>query len=687
MKVRIGNRGMRAAWLTAAAVLAGGVTLGGCLDRPLKALNPCLVSGVVAEIAVTNIDKVDLLFMVDNSGSMKEEQAALQREFPKLIKTLTTGERPPKPSFPPAEDLHLGVVSSDMGLVGIQGIPGCDGLGDDGIMNNIPNATLGSCQATYPRFLTFVATVNDPDMTASDFTCIASLGTDGCGFEQQLESTLKALWPSVDICGHPNGCDVGPTHYETGDVIEPNRILFLGDSMGFGRLGHGDVENDGFLRNDAIQGISLIAIILVSDEEDCSSRDTRHFTPELYLDPNDPNDAQLLMQDLNLRCYYRDMADQGLPPEQKGLYEPDRYVAGLQALRPGNEKLVVFAAIVGVPPDLVSEDALKAVDFSDEAARNAYYDGILGDPRMQNVPDPSRPPGEGNLTPSCMTDNGIAYPPRRITQAVKGFGESGVLQSICQDNFGPAMDAIIEVIAKQLGAVCLPRSLVRNSDGLVGCNVVWELPVPGQAPMGTPTDCSALPYLSVPEKGKMTTDAGGAVCVVSQLAVMNKVTEMGKEGWYYDDFSTEVAQDCPAAAPQRIAFSKDAKPRTGVVVKLECLNESQSLANNRTDIMTGKDVFQPGVGDKCDEITTKTGQVLMGNEACAVTLKNGAADPDGTKDGKDSRMFCHPELNVCVLQCTTDADCPAAWVCDSRGETVMSAGKPICVNPTCGDLK
>ena len=49
-------------------VVAG--LLGGCLDRELKPLNPCLVSGVVAEIAVTNIDKVDLLFVVDNSGSM-----------------------------------------------------------------------------------------------------------------------------------------------------------------------------------------------------------------------------------------------------------------------------------------------------------------------------------------------------------------------------------------------------------------------------------------------------------------------------------------------------------------------------------------------------------------------------------------------------------------------------------------
>jgi hypothetical protein len=687
MKVRIGHRRIGTVAVAGLAVLAAGAVLGGCLDRPLKPLNPCLVSGVVAEIAVTNIDKVDLLFVVDNSGSMKEEQASLQREFPKLIRTLATGERPPKMPFPPAEDLHLGVVSTDMGLVGIQGIPGCEGLGDDGIMNNIPNATLGGCQATYPRFLTYVAGVHDPDTTASDFTCIAALGTDGCGFEQQLEASLKALWPSIDLD-------------EDGNPREPNRILFLGDAMGFGRLGHGDVENVGFLRNDPTQGISLIAVIVVSDEEDCSSRDTRHFTPELYLDPNNPADAALLMQDLNLRCYFREMADQSLPANQKGLYEPDRYIAGLQALRPGNENLVIFAAIVGVPEDLVNETARANVDFADPVSRMGYYQGILNDPRMMAVPDPSRPPGEGNLTPSCTTANGVAYPPRRFIQTlmdttdemgnVRGFGESGVLQSICQDDFGPAMDAIIEVIAKQLGAVCLPRSLVRNSDGMVGCNVVWELPVAGRAPEGTPKQCSDAPFLSVPEKGRQTTDEGGQVCVVHQIAVMDKKTVMTggiTDGWFYDDFSEDVAQDCSSATPQRVAFTDNARPKTGVVVKLECLNETQSLANTRTDLMTGDNVYQPNIGFKCDEVTTKMGTVLMGNEACAVTLKSGAPDPDGTKDGKDTRMFCHPELNVCVLKCATDADCPAAWICDSRGDTTMSAGMPICVNPTCGDIK
>ena len=277
----------------------------------------------------------------------------------------------------------------------------------------------------------------------------------------------------------------------------------------------------------------------------------------------------------------------------------------------------------------------------------------------------------------------MAFPPIRIVQVAQQFGEAGIIQSICQDDFGPAMDAIIEVIAKQLGAVCLPRALVRDSDGLVGCNVVWELPPPGTAPTGTPTQCADRPYLSSPEEGRTTTDQDGQVCVVHQLAVVGGTpanTDGQDQGWFYDDFSEDVQKDCSAATPQRVAFTPAAKPETGVTVKLECLNETQSLANTRTDLRS--QIYQPSVGSKCDEFVVPTGysnagMTLMGAQACEVTLQDGS---------KDTGMFCHPELNLCVLLCSTDADCPAAWVCDSREVTVTGAGQPVCVNPTCGDL-
>ena len=76
------------------AIIVGSVAwTAGCLDRELKPLNPCLVSGSTKQISVTNVDKVDLLFVVDDSPSMREEQGAIKEQIPRMITTLVTGMR------------------------------------------------------------------------------------------------------------------------------------------------------------------------------------------------------------------------------------------------------------------------------------------------------------------------------------------------------------------------------------------------------------------------------------------------------------------------------------------------------------------------------------------------------------------------------------------------------------------
>jgi hypothetical protein len=133
-----------------------------------------------------------------------------------------------------------------------------------------------------------------------------------------------------------------------------------------------------------------------------------------------------------------------------------RYVKGYRALHEGNEQLVVYAAIVGVPPDLVDASARANVRFDDPISRNAYYDKILSDPRMIETPDPTRPPGNGNLKPSCFTaTGGWAYPPVRMVQLAKELGPNAIVQSICQDDFAPALDAIIDKLGERLGEACV----------------------------------------------------------------------------------------------------------------------------------------------------------------------------------------------------------------------------------------
>jgi hypothetical protein len=360
---------------------------------------------------------------------MSGEQRALTDQIPKLIESLTTGRRHPgeRRSFRPVTDLHGGVVSTDMGIPGVELAPSChaDGGPDGRLLHAPPQQTELSCDSEYPQYQSYqAADGDDPDALANAVACTASLGTQGCGFEQPLESAFKALWP------HEN----------------PFRFISISEQ---GTWGRGDLPearggNLGFLRNDE-DDPSLIAIVVLTDEEDCSVRATEHLMPNNQLAEDSPYRAQ----DINLRCYYN----------KQFLYDiENRYLEGLRALRPGREDLVFFSVIAGVPADLVDSDVLARTDFSDADARDKLYDGILDDPRMQEELDPSTNPGtgQGNLRPSCVRavegENTVAtaFPPRRLVSLARAFGEHGMVQSICQDDFGPAVEAIVDGLAAHL---------------------------------------------------------------------------------------------------------------------------------------------------------------------------------------------------------------------------------------------
>jgi hypothetical protein len=622
-----------------------------CLERELAPLNPCLVSTVSREVTVTNIDKVDLLFMVDNSGSMTDKQNSLKAQFPHMIQVLSTGMRranDPAP-FPPVKDMHLAVVSSDMGVVGVPDVMGCDpNGGDDGRLKNASSGDPG-CQASYPPFLSYDASRDNPMQIGVDFACIASLGSTGCNYENQLESPFKALWPSVYVDAK-------------GNVVTPNPYTFLAPPGGVS-TGRGDLAppegSAGFLRREA-NSPSVLGIVLLTDEDDQSSKNTA------YLSANDPSARQAVQ----VRPWMN----------AQNLYEVQRYIDGFKMLRPGSENLVVFAAITGVPTDLVDDRARANTDFTNDAQRNSYYDRIANDPRMRQTVLNNPFAGGSGFAPACTRTNSMrqmesATPARRILDVVRGFGANGTIQSICADDYGPGMDAIIEIIARQLGAVCLPRPLVRRADGTVPCEVVWELPPPAQAAPGAATQCEQLPYLKPVDPGRPpTNNRGGVNCKVDQLPVLASNTVPAGAGWFYDTFSAGVMAACPRNLQQRVTFTDNAKPSSGTNVKLECLNEVQSLPLTRTDVSTS--TRQPEIGSACASVTLANGKTLMGDAACAVQLMDGRTD---------TSMFCHPQLNVCVQGCSSSKDCPGAWACDTRDQTLaVTKGRAYCANPTCG---
>jgi hypothetical protein len=375
------------------------------------------------------IRNIDLLLMIDPSEKRLETHVILVDEFRRLFSILESGDLDADgtPDFGPIESLHVGVVSSDMGLPTVEGIPWCDGLGADGVMRNKPEEGWRGlqvpgldCEPTYPRFLNYTVGQDSLADAVEHFACIAL--HDGCGFEYSLESILKALWPASD-----------------------DSITFLGETPAERTHGHGDGKNAGFLRPGTGDDASLLVIVSLTNEDDCSSADPYIFTPELYLPPGDP----LLDQDWGLRCHLN----------RDSLYPVSRYVYALRALRPGAERQLVFATLAGVPRDLVDEAARSKVDFEDSRQREAYYDRVLADPRMQERQDPSRPPGDGHVAPSCI---GPSFPPRRFVEATRAFGERGVLQSECfardltgRGSLSDGIDVIAANIAKAVDEACV----------------------------------------------------------------------------------------------------------------------------------------------------------------------------------------------------------------------------------------
>ena len=270
---------------------------GGCGVR-CAATEVC-ASGVCCEAAGA---PVDILFMVDNSNSMTEEQRSLAASLPRVVEVLATGDLDGDgtPERTPARDLHVGVITSDMGTGGFS-VPTCprSDFGDDGVLRTQGRTDITGCMATYPSFLAFdpAGSVTPADF-AADFACVAEVGTGGCGFEQQLEATLKAITPST-----------APTTFF--------RMT----------AGHGDASNAGFLRAD-----SIFVSLILTDENDCSASD-----PDLF----NPSSTRYGATDLNLRCFAHPGALHGL----------SRYVSGLLALR-ADPRDVIFAPIVGIPVDL-----------------------------------------------------------------------------------------------------------------------------------------------------------------------------------------------------------------------------------------------------------------------------------------------------------------------------------------------
>lgn len=232
--------------------------------------------------------KVDLLFVVDNSASMADKQQAFADTVPDFVRRLVNppcvdavtglpGTTPADPSvscatgyvreFTPVRDIHIGVISSSLG--GFGG-PKCSN--DEATLRGEEENDDGHLMGSRPRYLSVAppgAPMDaagflswNPDQIAGQtldalntaFTSMVRLaGEIGCGYEAPLEAMYRFLSdpkPPEAVVLQPCPSGGGDCAVRTGldQAVLSQRAAFL--------------------RPD-----SALAVVLLSDENDCSMRD------------------------------------------------------------------------------------------------------------------------------------------------------------------------------------------------------------------------------------------------------------------------------------------------------------------------------------------------------------------------------------------------------------------------------
>jgi hypothetical protein len=149
--------------------------------------------------------------------------------------------------------------------------------------------------------------IQDPITQVKEaFSCIANLGTQGCGFEHTLEAARRALAPG---------------------------------------------RNKGFLRPDA-----LLAVVFITDEDDCSAQRSQLFDPtqQTVADPLGPLTSFRCFE-FGISCDIdnRDVVGprHGCKPSGDWLHAVEDYVQFFRDLKP--EGRIIMSAIAG-PPDNVA---------------------------------------------------------------------------------------------------------------------------------------------------------------------------------------------------------------------------------------------------------------------------------------------------------------------------------------------
>jgi hypothetical protein len=433
----------------------------GCNSHPIK---PVEIEGSIEGDEPLRLDvdkKVDVLLVIDNSGSMGEEQANLAANFAPFIDTLEAV----------GADYRIAITTTDIGGPG----PNCTApTGGELQLSSCldrPASFVFNGESQYEAACAAQCELGDADLqilpTAVDvdgelvarpwiesyngignlpesvdpleaFQCVAPQGISGCGWESPLEAVSRAL-----------------TNME--DPTKPEH---------------------GFLRKDA-----LLAILIVTDEVDCS------FTPGLqdalfesdtFKDESTTLTTSAVCWNAGVACTgdspYADCVATDLDanaqpttdPTQMILQPVSRYVGLLEGI--AAQKLegreVMVSVIAGVPSGYNSGELEQVFADSDDPDFQAKF-GI----------------GAG-----CENEvDGVlqqAVPPVRLETFASAFMSPALpegarnLYSVCDADYSPAIMDIVAGIEQELPPACFPGCVLDIDEATIelefSCTVLQQ---------------------------------------------------------------------------------------------------------------------------------------------------------------------------------------------------------------------
>jgi hypothetical protein len=401
-----------ARWLALAPAL---IAVWACNSRTLEQPTATPTQSFNSTFQETLNKDIDIVFMIDDSLSMAPLLNKLATNFPAFISVFQS-----LPSGLP--NIHLAVVSQDLGAGQWTGIPQCPVGGDGGQFHDQVGA--GTASSGMPCTSTglnpgqhFISSVNgmtnfDTTMGISKvFACIANLGQGGCGFEHQIQSVVRALGadPAFPL----------PTN------------------------------NVGFLRPSA-----YLAIIMVTNEDDDSAPPVTPLfdtSSRSIADPYGPLQSYRANEFGHLCNGMKPPRTMpaSFPPgacvsaEDQGLLIPlHTMIDEIKALK--TDPSQIFVAAIAGPPDPYNVIMVPAAAGTSDAQAGIMWP---------------------NIAHSCMENSGeYGDPSIRLAQFVEAFGRNGVFESICADTFAPALMTIAKTIGQVLGQQCVQGQLV-DKDG------------------------------------------------------------------------------------------------------------------------------------------------------------------------------------------------------------------------------